>query len=99
MALFRMVDGSFLDGETDILSKLELMTITGLSRSTIQRYMRQGLPYTLFDNNKAGFNLMEAQDWLSRNKALPPRTLQKRWKEHSEWVKFQKENEEQMKKE
>jgi len=90
-AFFRVADGSFLDGEGEIVSKQELMTIASCSRSTIQRYMRQGLPYTLFSDNKAGFNLIEAQDWLERNKNMTPGHLKQRWAEHREFMKAQKE--------
>lgn len=95
MAFFRVADGSFLDGEGEIVSKQELMTIMSkcdkpCSRSTIQRYMRQGLPYTLFSDNKAGFNLIEAQDWLERNKNMTPGHLKQRWAEHREFMKAQK---------
>jgi len=91
MSLWRTQDGDFIVGESDILSKSELMAVVELSRSTIQRYMRQGLPHILFDNNVTGFNLKEAQDWLERNKHLPPGHLRKRWEEHSRMMRKLKE--------
>lgn len=87
LGFFRAVDGSFIDGENDILSKCELMHMLGISRSSVQRYMRQGLPYVPFDNNTTGFNLLEVQAWLEKNKALPPDYLRKRWQEHSKTFK------------
>jgi predicted DNA-binding transcriptional regulator AlpA len=87
MSYFKTQDGDIIDGENDILSKCELMEIVHLSRSTIQRYMKQGLPYILFDNNVAGFNLKEAQEWLEKHKSLPSDYLRKRWAEHSRMIR------------
>lgn len=86
MGFFKTIDGDIIDGENDILSKTELAKALSISRSTIQRYMRQGLPHVDFENG-TGFNLIEVQEWLEKHKSLPPDYLKQRWKEsrnHSE---------------
>ena len=86
MGFFRSTDGDIIDGENDILSKYELMYVLKISRSTIQRYMKQGLPHVYFENG-VGFNLLETQDWLERHKSIPPESLRKRWAEHRTFMR------------
>ena len=86
MGFFRTTDGDIVDGENDILSKYELMYVLNISRSTIQRYMKQGLPHVHFENG-VGFNLLEVKEWLEKNKSIVPDSLQKRWKEHRDFMR------------
>ena len=78
MGYFRTTDGDIIDGENDILSMRELAFTLGVSRSTVRRWKREGLPCIGFENN-LGFNLLDVQDWLERNKHYPPSFLSKRW--------------------
>ena len=78
MGFFKTTDGDIVDGENDILSMRELAFTLGVSRSTVRRWKREGLPCIGFENN-IGFNLLDVQDWLERNKRYPPSFLSKRW--------------------
>ena len=64
--LFVKIDGEYVLGEDDIVSKKDVMQELNISQSTLQRYMRQGLPFTLFEN-KAGFFWIEVNRWLNEN--------------------------------
>ena len=72
------MDGDFVNGENEILSMRELAFALGVSRSTVRRWKREGMPCIGFENN-LGFNLLDVQDWLERNKQYPPSFLSKRW--------------------
>ncbi len=80
-AYFRTVDGDHINGEKDILSKKELMTLLRCSRSTVQRYMRQGMPSIPFDNGWTGYDLAAVQEWLRENGKRAPLDLVTRWRE------------------
>ena len=69
--LFRLADGSFVvtDG---LLTKRQLMQRLGRSRSTIQNYMIQGMPYVKFNNNRIGYDFDEVTEWLI-DKGYPAR--------------------------
>jgi len=75
---FRLTNGDIVDGENEILSTRELAFTLGVSRSTVRRWKCEGMPCIGFENN-LGFNLLDVQDWLERNKHYPPSFLSKRW--------------------
>jgi len=65
-SIFVKKDGDFVLGEDDIVSKKDVMDELQISRSTMQRYMNKGLPFTLFEN-KAGFIWTQVNGWLMEN--------------------------------
>ena len=65
MALFEKQD-AYIIGEGDLLSKSEVMDWLGISRSTIQRMMKDGLPFTRFKSCVA-FSKYDTQEWLKEN--------------------------------
>ena len=91
-AYFRTADGDHLSGEKDILSKKELMTVLRCSRSTVQRYMRQGMPYIPFDNGWTGYDINAVQEWLTENEKRAPLNLVTRWRETAKVLDKVKEN-------
>ena len=80
MGLFYTEDGDVIDGENDILSLRELAFTLDVSRSTVRRWKREGMPFITF-SNAVGFNLLEVQDWLEKHKHRPPSDLVRRWKQ------------------
>ena len=76
MALFEKQDGTFVRGENDIINKRELIELLGVSRATIQRMMKNGLPYTRFVNYVA-FDYSEVKHWLEENNYAPPELMSK----------------------
>lgn len=66
MTLFRLEDQSLVLGGKDIISKTELSKQLKISMSTIQRYMRRGMPYTRF-SNYCGFSVSAVDKWLHEN--------------------------------
>ena len=78
MGLFVLQDGDIVDGGNDILSQRELAFTLDVSRSTIRRWAREGMPYISFSNEK-GYNLKDVEEWLSIHKNYPPSYLTKRW--------------------
>lgn len=80
MGYFVLQDGDVVDGENDILSARELAFALDVSRSTIRRWVRQGLPYIRF-SNAIGYNLLDVQAWLEDHKQLPPSDLVRRWQQ------------------
>ena len=78
MGLFYTEDGTIVDGENDILSLRELSFALDKSRSTLRRWVRQGMPRIAF-SNAIGYNLLDVQEWLEKNKQLPPSDLVRRW--------------------
>ena len=67
MAIFRDFDGSLVIGEGDLLSKSELGAKLHLSRSTIQRLLRKGLPCKRYCGNVCCFLWSEVLEWLLLN--------------------------------
>ena len=64
MTLFENQDHSHILGEDDIVSKNTLMAELGVSKSTIQRWMRSdGFPYIRF-RNYIGYSIPEVLKWL-----------------------------------
>ena len=86
MGLFYTQDGDIVDGENDILSARELAFALDVSRSTIRRWAREGMPRIAFSNN-IGYNLLDIQDWLEKNKQLPPSDLVRRWEQARKTLK------------
>ena len=86
MGLFVLQDGDIIDGQNDILSQRELAFTLDVSRSTIRRWVRQGLPRIQF-SNAIGYNLLDVQDWLERVKQLPPSDLVRRWEQARKTLK------------
>jgi len=78
MALFQNIEGTYLVGEDDLLCKRELMSVLGVSRSTVQRWMKKGLPYTAYRTN-TGFILTDVQEWLAKE-GYAPADLTKIWR-------------------
>ena len=83
---FRLLNGDIIDGENDILSMRELAFTLGVSRSTVRRWKREGLPCIGFENN-LGFNLLDVEAWLEKHKRYPPSFLSKRWASASKTIK------------
>jgi predicted DNA-binding transcriptional regulator AlpA len=69
MATFRAQDGSFVLTGGELVNKNELMELLHVSKSTIQRMMRKGMPYTMF-GNYAAYNTREVEEWLADNNYL-----------------------------
>ena len=86
MGFFVLQNGDVVDGEGDILSLRELSFALDISRSTLRRWCRQGMPYIRFSNN-IGYNLLDVQDWLEQNKQLPPSDLVRRWEQARKTLK------------
>ena len=78
MGYFTTVDGDIIDGGNDILSLRELAFTLDVSRSTVRRWAREGMPRIAF-SNAMGYNLLDVEDWLSLHKNYPPSYLTKRW--------------------
>ena len=86
MGFFVLQNGDVVDGEGDILSLRELSFALDISRSTLRRWCRQGMPYIRF-SNAIGYNLLDIQDWLEQNKQLPPSDLVRRWEQARKTLK------------
>ena len=80
MGYFRLTDGDIIDGENEILSMRELAFTLGVSRSTVRRWKREGLPCIGFENN-LGFNLLDVEAWLEKHKRYPASFLTRRWEQ------------------
>ena len=63
MTLFRLENGDYIYSTSEIVNKRELLDILKISKSTLQRMMRRGLPFTMF-GGYAGFNVQEVKNWL-----------------------------------
>jgi predicted site-specific integrase-resolvase len=63
----KKTDGDIvITGDTDnLISKMELMERLNVSRATIQRWLRIGLPYTPFANFIV-FNYNDVKKWLEQ---------------------------------
>jgi transcriptional regulator with XRE-family HTH domain len=86
MGFFTTVEGDIIDGGNDILSQRELAFTLDVSRSTIRRWAREGMPRIAFSNN-IGYNLLDVQDWLERVKQLPSSDLVRRWEQARKTLK------------
>ncbi len=74
--LFRLADGSFVVTDS-LITKRQLMQRLGRSRSTIQNYMNQGMPFVRFENRRIGYDYDEVKEWLI-SKGYPAKDI---WKE------------------
>ena len=61
--LYQLHDNSFVITD-DLVSKKQLMSLTGVCRATIQIWQRKGMPYTRFKNNRNAYNPTEVDRWL-----------------------------------
>jgi len=64
MAVFIKSDNEIVIGDKSMLSKQELMDKLCVSRSTLQRWQRMGLPFADFANNLNGYCLETVIQWL-----------------------------------
>lgn len=64
--LFYANDGTIYISDGDILCKAELQAALGISRATVQRWMREGLPCTRYANNIIGYDLAAVREWMNK---------------------------------
>ena len=76
--LFELQDGNFVLSD-ELVTKRQLTEILGVSRQTIQRWQRLGLPCTLFKNGRNGFSPKQVNQWLVEN-GYPCVELLQKWK-------------------
>lgn len=88
MAIFKTDAGDYYVSEGDILNKRELVAVLGISRATIQRWLRKGLPCVHYANNLLGFDLKAVEAWL-KEQGYPPKNLMKEW--HRQKKEFRKD--------
>ena len=62
--LYQLQDDSFVLTD-DLISKRQLMAMTGVCRATIQIWQRKGMPYTRFKNNRNAYNPADVDRWLA----------------------------------
>ena len=66
MALFRLIDNSLvITDEYDLLTQKQLVKKLGVSRSTVSRLMRKGMPCLRFQNRRVGYRLKDVIDWMA----------------------------------
>ena len=78
MNLFKMQDGSYVLTD-ELITKSQLRKILGISRGTIQRWQKKGLPFTQFNNRRNGFSPKQVNDWLV-SQGYPSVELLSKWK-------------------
>ena len=77
--LFKLQNGDYLISEGDILTKNEMCEALGISVSTLHRWMRKGMPFTQFSNQKNGYVLAEINQWIKETGRVPI-DINKQWK-------------------
>ena len=78
MNLFQLKDGTFVLTD-ELITKRQLTEILGVSRQTIQRWQRLGLPCTKFENNRNGFSPKQVNQWLVEH-GYPCVEILNKWK-------------------
>lgn len=61
-SIFITQDNELILGDENYIDKKELCKRLKVSRQSVQRWMRQGCPYTEF-KNKIAFDLQEVKNW------------------------------------
>jgi hypothetical protein len=85
MTLFRQNDDTFIVGEGDLINKKELIAILGVSKASIQRWMRIGMPYTPYKNFN-GYEIAKVEAWLKEQNYGNPQLI-RRWREENKRMK------------
>jgi len=81
MTLFQTQDNNFVIGEGDLINKKELAIRLGVSRASIQRWMRLGMPYTPYRNFN-GYEIRKVEAWLQEQNYGNPQLI-RRWREEN----------------
>ena len=67
MSVFIKSDNEIIVGDEYVLSKQELMDKLCVSRGTIQRWQKKGLPFAEYSNRLNGYCLATVLEWLEAN--------------------------------
>ena len=85
MTTFTKSDGSFVLGEKDIINKTQLAEKYQVSKQTIQRWQRMGMPVIQF-NNFNGYDVEQVDNWL-HEKGYGNYEITAKWRKESMWGK------------
>jgi predicted site-specific integrase-resolvase len=86
MAVFKNINGEYLISDNEILTKREMCEVLGISIATINRWMKKGMPYVQYSNQRNGYSVPEVNSWIEQTGRVPSDIL-KQWKQRKEGKK------------